>query len=115
MRPPTSPPIPERVRAALAEFANLTRSRFEARLAELRLFGSYARGDEGAESDVDVLVTVDGLTDPERRAIFSDAYDVFARHEVTVAPLALSAEQFSLLRERQRLIAREIERDGVAL
>ena len=35
-------------------------------VVELALFGSMARGDAGPGSDVDILVSFDGRTDPDR-------------------------------------------------
>ena len=35
-------------------------------VVELALFGSTARGDAGPGSDVDILVSFDGRTDPDR-------------------------------------------------
>ena len=35
-------------------------------VVELAIFGSMARGDAGPGSDVDILVSFDGRTDPDR-------------------------------------------------
>ena len=81
----------------------------------VRLFGSYARGDFGPDSDADVLVVVEGLTHAEKKEIFSLAADRFLDHLVRVSPLALSSDEHGLLERQDRLILREIARDGVAL
>jgi predicted nucleotidyltransferase len=41
----------------------------------VRLFGSYARGDAEEDSDVDVAVIVDALTEPERTAAIDLAFE----------------------------------------
>ena len=105
--------LPPRVADALAELRRRAVGLFGARLLDVRLYGSYARGDFHAQSDVDVLVVVAGLSRRERRAIFDVAFDVFAESLVRISPLALSDDEFRTLRDREYLIVREIERDGI--
>jgi predicted nucleotidyltransferase len=105
--------VPPRVLAAAGDLKVSVGSRFGARLLELRLFCSYARGDWGPDSDVDVLVVVDGLTHAERREVSDLAEDVYFQTLVRVSPLALSGDEMRTLRAREYLIASEIERDGV--
>jgi predicted nucleotidyltransferase len=105
--------VPPRAAAAARELKARVGDRFGGRLLELRLFGSYARGDWGADSDVDVLVVVDGLTHAERREVSDLAEDVYFQTLVRVSPLALSGDEMHTLRAREYLIATEIARDGV--
>lgn len=61
------------------------------------LYGSYARGDFTAESDVDLLLTVD--LPPEklrlyRSAVASVSSDLSLKHDVTVSIAVKSSEQF---------------------
>jgi len=105
--------VPPRVLEAAGNLKVRVASRFGARLLELSLFGSYARGDWGPDSDVDVLVVVDGLTHGERREVSDLAEDVYFETLVRVSPLALSGDEMRTLRAREYLIASEIERDGV--
>lgn len=105
------------VEAALHRFRDELHSDFDDRLREVVLFGSYARGQATEESDVDVLVVVDGLDEVERRRVFDLAYDVGAAGDeyLLIAPLPYSTAQITDLRERERRLTREIARDGVAL
>jgi len=102
-------------RQALLELAAWLRSRFGPRLADLRLFGSRARGEGHEESDVDVLVAVDDLTSDERMAIWFESGHLQERFEVTVSTFTLPTERWRRLVSQGRLIAREIERDGIPL
>lgn len=109
-------PIPAAVESALARFRAGLEARFGVRLRELVLYGSYARGQATEESDVDVLVVVDGLTEAERREVFDLAYDANSadrEHWAGLSPLAHSERQAAELRTRERLLYREIDRDGV--
>jgi predicted nucleotidyltransferase len=79
------------------------------------LFGSRARGEGGTDSDMDLLVvlTTDDLA--VRRRVFDLAYEVFLETDVLISPLVLSRDNFAVLRRAGRRLARDIERDGVAV
>lgn len=100
---------------ALRDLAALARVRFGDRLRELKLFGSRARGEGNEDSDLDVLLVVDDLTGAEARALGHDAGDLLTTYDVIVVPFALSTARWLELCERERLITREIARDGVSL
>ena len=100
--------------AAVRDLRGRLVRRFDARLREIRLFGSHARGGYEPDSDVDVLVVIDGLDEAERREVFHVAWECFETHELLLAPLALSTGEWEELNARELLIASEIERDGVA-
>jgi predicted nucleotidyltransferase len=86
-------------------------------LRELVLFGSQARGDAAEESDADVLVVVDDLTEAERREVLDLSWYAGAAGDeyVSIAPLAYSTAQVGDLRARERRLMREIARDGLVL
>ena len=100
---------------ALDELVAWVRGRFGARLAELRLFGSRARGEGSEDSDVDVLIVIDGLTWLEGRELTDQTGDLLTRHDVLISPFAMSLARWTELRDLERRIVREIERDGIAL
>jgi predicted nucleotidyltransferase len=100
---------------AAKAFSGWIRGRFGPRVRDLRLFGSRARGEGHDQSDLDVLVVVDDLTGEEQRDIARYRGDLLTRFGVWVAPFAISSQRFEDLRSRERLIVREIERDGVPL
>lgn len=55
-------PLEDAEWSALYEFTSGLSERFGARVSELCLFGSRARGEGHEESDLDVLVAIDELT-----------------------------------------------------
>ena len=57
------------VETTLDAFLAGVRERFGPRVAEIRLFGSYARGDATADSDVDCLVLLDQVDQDDDRAV----------------------------------------------
>jgi predicted nucleotidyltransferase len=103
------------VGAALAAFAERVRAMYGSRVRQIALFGSHARGEATPESDVDVVVVVDDLTGAEGRAVAHVAGDMLTEHDVLISAFTISTERMDLLRRRERLIAKEIDREGVAL
>lgn len=103
------------VGATVAEFSALLRRCFGARLKQVVLFGSHARGEATEDSDVDLLVVVEALTSADAREVDAFVGDILTRTDVLLSPLLLSVARFDELRARERRIVAEIERDGVAL
>jgi predicted nucleotidyltransferase len=105
------------VKVALDHYSRALRDRFGARVAELVLFGSHARGTAHEDSDVDLLVAIDGLTEEERTEAMDMAYLIDFRAEdwAGLSPLVYSAEQVASLRRGGRRLLRDIDREGVHL
>jgi predicted nucleotidyltransferase len=100
-------------RAAVSEFSSRVRACFGPRVAKLALFGSHARGEATADSDVDLLVVIDHLTSADGRVIDAIVGDVLTGMNVLISPLLLSAARFDELRARERLLIAEIDREGI--
>ena len=70
---------------------------FGSLLKDAYLYGSYARGDYHAESDIDILLTVD-LEQMElskyRNAMAEITSDLSLKHDITVSVTVKSLEQF---------------------
>src|SRR3954470_22439184 len=87
----------ERLVEALDHIAERLRAYHE--VAGLVAFGSYARGEAGRSSDLDVLILFEGESPPERRDIGRSAARVIAEAEfeyrlpVHLAPLLASVDR----------------------
>ena len=104
--------MPPHLRPVLLELEAELRAVFADRLRDVRLFGSYARGEASEDSDVDVLVLVDSLA-PREIAIVSDiATRVGLETGSALAPLPMSSQQFEHMVASGRRLAIEVQRDG---
>jgi predicted nucleotidyltransferase len=107
--------LPQHLQAALSDFARRVRSRLGPRLHGLKLFGSWARGEAHGQSDVDVWVLVDSF-DPSTRALpFEAAQETLLEHGVDLTATVMDEREWQHLRQRERRIARDIEREGISI
>ena len=107
--------LPVSLRPALAEYAARLRVVFGDRLVEVRLFGSFARGEANEDSDVDVLVLVQGLTDLEIGLAAGEVAPVIARTGLPLAPLPLASEKLAQMRRERRGLAQALDREGISV
>ena len=104
------------VRATAGDFAEAARAHFGDRLRAIRLFGSAARGDWQEGSDADVLILLDEARSEDRRWIAECATRLgILDSGVVLSTVTLAERDFDQMGRRERLFAREIERDGVPL
>lgn len=109
------PVLPPHLRPVLETFEAELRAAFGDRLRDVRLFGSYARGEATEDSDVDVLVLVTELALAEISVVSDVAVRVALATGVALAPLPISEERFARMVATGRGLAAEIERDGARL
>jgi predicted nucleotidyltransferase len=104
--------LPSATGAAVAEFATRVRACVGARLAQLVLFGSQARGEATEDSNVDILVVIDDPTSRDAHEIDGVVGDILTRTDVLLSPLLLSVARFEELRARERRLVAKIDREG---
>ena len=107
--------LPSSLRPALTEYASRLRVLFGDRLADVRLFGSFARGEAHEDSDVDVLVLIDRLTDLEIGLAAGEVAAVITKTGLPLAPLPMATERLAELRQQRRALARSIDEEGISL
>lgn len=107
--------LPGPLQKALEHYAAILREKLGDRLKDVRLFGSWARGEAGEESDVDVWVLVDHLDDRARDVAFGATTAVLFEDEVAVSPTVMDEREWQHLLGRERRIARDILEEGQPL
>ena len=104
--------------SALASFKAILTARYGRHLKTLFLFGSRARGDYRPDSDADVAVFLDQVTDPlaEQLDLIDRGYPILLETGVNIQPWVF--EQASLgdpARHRAAHLVEAIRRDGLPL
>lgn len=79
------------------------------------LFGSRARGDAEPDSDMDVLVIVDDLTEEKEDYISECAWEAGFERGIVVVPVVFSRNDWENGPERYSLLAEAIKSEGVYL
>jgi predicted nucleotidyltransferase len=108
--------LPAAARETVDAFVAGLVARFGARLVEVRLFGSYARGEAHEDSDIDCLVLLESVEPGDERAAANLAGDLtWQIGGMVVSPLVMSPSAFAAWKARERRTALEIEREGIQL
>lgn len=101
----------------LVELADSVHSLLGDRLDRVVLYGSYARGDNSRESDVDILVLTD-LTPEENRKFRRDLNRIFSRiglkHDILLSMFLIDRKSYENRMEVMPFY-QNIERDGVVI
>jgi predicted nucleotidyltransferase len=102
-------------KAALREFKTNLEGVLGGQLIELRLFGSKARGDDQADSDIDVLVIV--TTDDWRicDVVYGVATDILLQRDICMSPKVISENLLEQLQKEDTFFLRNISRDAIAV
>jgi len=108
-------PLTKNEKAVLDELEEELRTLLGSRLVKFVLFGSKARGDYDRDSDVDIAIVVKGLTTKCKHEILDTVAAIEIKYLMPLSTFVLSDEDFRHLKERERAIALNIEKDGIPL
>lgn len=111
----TLPSLGENEQKALLELKERLERLLGDSLVRMVLFGSKARGDYDDESDIDIAFIVSNLSRNLKNRILDIVVEIELKYLTPVSTLVLAQEQFERLRERERRIALDIEREGIPL
>ena len=114
----------ENEQRALSEYKDFLLRRFSQQVERLILFGSKARGDFVADSDIDVLVILQkraepsregfypfGSADPTWREIVGTTFDLLMKYNVNISPTVIGMNEYE---ERSPLMT-HIKKEGIEL
>jgi predicted nucleotidyltransferase len=83
-------------------------------LHKLVLFGSRARGDADPDSDMDVLVVLEGTADEAISDYVSEcAWEAGYKQGIVIVPIVFTRDEWENGPERHSLLALAVEAEGV--
>ncbi|MBI4319831.1 MAG: nucleotidyltransferase domain-containing protein [Chloroflexi bacterium] len=106
--------LPPEVKAALAELKQELSQLYGERLKGVYLYGSYARGDYHSESDVDILIVLQGPIRPfeEIQRTGQILSDVCLKYDLLISILPVSEEW---QKDRVEPLFDNVRREGILL
>jgi predicted nucleotidyltransferase len=102
------------VKAALRELQSALKALYGKRAPIIRLYGSYARGESNAASDIDVLLLYPAAIRPsqELQRISPILADLNLRYQVLVSVMPVSEEDYRLAAD---VFWKNVKREEVAI
>ncbi|MBI2455513.1 MAG: hypothetical protein HYV46_05180 [candidate division NC10 bacterium] len=108
-------PLEPREARALEEFVRKVRVRLGENLVTLKLFGSKATGRGAADSDIEVLVAVNGAGAAVEDQVLDVAFEVNVAHEVYISPRVVAMATLEDPVWRITPFLQAIQREGIPL
>jgi len=103
---------PQTWQIALREYVRRIRDELREHIVKVILYGSYARGDYDEESDIDVMVVIDGIDgDTARLRLWDIAADVDLEYLCLIQIVVSTLDEYE--RKGEYSFNRNIRRDGV--
>ena len=105
----------EKIRKIIAEFRSLLESRFPNHVVRSVVFGSYARGQETPDSDLDILVIVNHFSRQLENDILDSAYEIMWSNgfEPLLSVQVMDKEYYARLAAWGSSLFQAIQRDAV--
>ena len=87
------------------------------KVLKIIIFGSYARGEETMDSDLDILVVITEKSKKLEKRIFDIAYEIMWEHNFTplISLEIMTEEQWQLLKKKNSSFYRNIQKEGIIL
>ncbi len=104
--------LTEQDRQAIIEFVTRLKSQFASKLYGVVLYGSKARGEATADSDIDLLVILDTRNRENRTQVNKTASRVSLAFDVLLLPHVFSWELWQEMADAPFFFFREVFRDG---
>lgn len=84
-------------------------------VAEVRVFGSRARGDQSPDSDLDLYIVMESLTPERKDDIRHICWELGLHHRQFISPLIVSRHEVEQTPLRSAPIIANIRSEGIAV
>ncbi len=99
----------------MTQYLEVLRKRFKNDILNVRLFGSFVRGDYDSESDVDILVVVKKNDWKFKSKVAMLSFDPELKNLVVLSPLVMDRREFNWYKEYRDPLYNQIEKYGTDL
>jgi len=100
---------------ALQEFIKTAKQNHGAKIVQIILFGSLARGEATEESDIDILVITRGNRFEMQKNLSGIAVDMLLKTGEYISAKAVSTEEYSFMKKIKTGFYRNIAKEGVVI
>ncbi len=100
---------------AIKEFGDKIRTELTGHLVSLKLYGSKACGRDSGESDIDILVEVDSLTENLWNQVMDIAFEVNLKRDVYISPRVLSSDKLQSSKWEVTPFVQNVKREGLLI
>lgn len=107
--------LSEQEQCAAKAFVERVRQTYPEKVRQITLFGSKARGDSHAYSDMDILLIVSEADWRFRHVISGIAADVSLAHDVLISPRVIDQEQWLKMRHHHFTFYENVQAEGIEL
>lgn len=107
--------LTEEEKLTLQRLKNDLRKRMGDDFVELKLFGSKARGDARADSDIDVLVVVKSEDWHISDLVYKIVTDILIEKGVSISPKVISEKTFKAQEEEGISFIKNVIKEGVTV
>jgi predicted nucleotidyltransferase len=104
-----------RIQAAIEDYVRRVSTDLADAVVSITLYGSQARGEAGAESDIDLFIVVRRDTPALREALADIAWQVQFGHGVIISDIIRNLGQLHLMQAHRFPYYQSIESEGVVL
>lgn len=109
--------MPQMVQNLMEQYVSEIKKIYGSHLKEIILYGSYARGDFGPDSDIDIMILLD-ISDLELKnygqTLSYMTYDFNLENDLDIKPIAKNETHFRKWTENYPFYA-NVEKEGVIL
>ncbi|MFH0926535.1 MAG: nucleotidyltransferase domain-containing protein [bacterium] len=99
----------------LKDFTDRLLNQIGERIDTVKWFGSTARGERHRFFDIDVIVISDSEDRQLRNTVFDIAADISLEYDCLLSVIFISFLRYEEMKKAGRLLARNIEREGISL
>lgn len=110
----TREPALDEIKPLLREFKGEVKNIYGPRMKQVILYGSYARGEAEAGSDLDLIIVLDEVEDPlaEREGLSELIFEFSLRYSKVLSVVLVSEKA---LLEGQKPLFLNVKREGVTI